>query len=151
MKFHGSLFLEKYAPGFRCSIPWLKITNYVRFQFQLLQIYGKSYTRELCLKKWMKGILAVMSTTQLVLKIKPEKNSAGIAGSRIEDHIHDFSFNDKFCHVNYDFHWRTPNCLRNCLFRRQFNINRLNYSERKGNWFFCFLNDKVTFMNQRTV
>lgn len=69
MKFHGSLFLEKYAPGFRCSMPWLKITNYVRFQFQLLQIYGKSYTCELCLKKQMKGILAVMSNTQLVLKI----------------------------------------------------------------------------------
>lgn len=69
MKFHGSLFLEKYAPGFRCSMPWLKITNYVRFQFQLLQIYGKSYTCELCLKKRMKGILAVMSNTQLVLKI----------------------------------------------------------------------------------
>lgn len=83
MKFHGSLFLEKYAPGFRCSMPWLKITNYVRFQFQLLQIYGKSYTCELCLKKRMKGILAVKSTTQLVMKIKPEKNSAGIAGSRI--------------------------------------------------------------------
>lgn len=83
MKFHGSLFLEKYAPGFRCSMPWLKITNYVRFQFQLLQIYGKSYTRELCLKKWMKGILAVMSTTQLVLKIKPEKKFCG--DRRIED------------------------------------------------------------------
>lgn len=69
MKFHGSLFLEKYAPGFRCSMPWLKITNYVRFQFQLLQIYGKSYTCELCLKKRMKGILAVMSNTQLVLKM----------------------------------------------------------------------------------
>ena len=78
MKFHGSLFLEKYAPGFRCSMPWLKITNYVRFQFQLLQIYGKSCTCELSLKKWMKGILAVMSNTQLVVKIKPEKNSAGI-------------------------------------------------------------------------
>lgn len=77
MKFHGSLFLEKYAPGFRCSMPWLKITNYVRFQFQLLQIYGKSYTCELCLKKRMKGILAVKSTTQLVMKIKPEKNSRG--------------------------------------------------------------------------
>ena len=48
----------------------------------------------------MKGILAVMSNTQLVMNIKPEKNSAGIAGSRIEDHVHDFSFNDKFCHVN---------------------------------------------------
>ena len=78
MKFHGSLFLEKYTPEFRCLMPWLKITNYVRFQFQLLQIYGKSYTCELCLKKWMKGILAVMSNTQLVVKIKPEKNSAGI-------------------------------------------------------------------------
>lgn len=77
MKFHGSLFLEKYAPGFRCSMPWLKITNYVRFQFKLLQIYGKSYTCELCLKKRMKGILAVKSTTQLVMKIKPEKNSRG--------------------------------------------------------------------------
>ena len=73
MKFHGSLFLEKYTPEFRCLMPWLKITNYVRFQFQLLQIYGKSYTCELCLKKWMKGILAVMSNTQLVVKIKPEK------------------------------------------------------------------------------
>ena len=63
----------------------------------------------------MKGILAVMSNTQLVVKIKPEKNYAGIT------------------------------------FMISVSMKNFAYSERKGNRFFCFLNDKMTFMNQRTV